>query len=98
MTATEQIIEILKKNLYETHSGSGDTWDSEIIGIDESAKEIASLIQQQCQKQLKELNTIRNNLYYSVPVGKIEAFPLIKIISDHLKALDEYLKQKGLPL
>lgn len=39
---------------------------------------------------LKErISELRNDLYDSIPTGKIEAFVLIRIIINHIKSLDE---------
>ena len=40
---------------------------------------------------MNEITEIRNNLYENIPSGQIDAFALVKIISDHLKELDKYI-------
>lgn len=43
-------------------------------------------------KPSEEIEKIRNELYDSIPTGKVDAFELIKTIQSHINKLDDYIQ------
>ena len=47
---------------------------------------------------MEELSKLRDDLYESIPNGKMDTFDLIRVINNHLMELDELIELKKLTI